>query len=70
MHVLVTSEFNGAQRIKAKVFQDEGGICQYLGEGSMEGEEIKGVRDNRLGVVWWWWGKKSVLSHVRLLATP
>ena len=44
MHALVTTEFNEAQRIKVKAFQDEGGICQYLGEGSMEGEETKGVR--------------------------
>ena len=47
MHALVTTEFNEAQRIKVKAFQDEGGICQYLGEGSMEGEETKGVRTDR-----------------------
>lgn len=32
---------------KAKAFQDEGGICQYLREGSMEREETKGAREDR-----------------------
>ena len=47
----MTERLNWTERIKEKAFQDEEGICQYLGEGSMEWEETKGVRTD-----WEWCG--------------